>query len=141
MSSASKKDEIIEVLDVRGRGGAKNWLQEYLADLNKASAAKQITVGGISGWCAGYLFTKVGKIAAVSIGGSLLLLQVASHQGYIKVNWSKVNRHVVQAKKEIEKEAKRKVPRLVEETRRFVKDNVVLATGFAGGFLLGLASS
>jgi FUN14 domain-containing protein 1 len=33
---------------------------------------------------------KVGKAAAFAFGGGIILLQVANHKGYIKVNWDKV---------------------------------------------------
>lgn len=131
-----------EVIPSSGKGdGAENWLKNFVNDLAKASTAKQITVGGVSGWLAGYMSVKVGKVAAVSVGGSLLLIQLASHQGYIKVNWSKVNKQMEKAKKEIEKEAQKKLPRVLDEVQRFIQDNAVLAAGFAGGFLLGIASS
>ena len=31
-------------------------------------------------------------MAATAVGGSLLLLQIAHHKGYIKVDWNKVSR-------------------------------------------------
>uniref|UniRef100_A0A131YV72 FUN14 domain-containing protein 1 n=1 Tax=Rhipicephalus appendiculatus TaxID=34631 RepID=A0A131YV72_RHIAP len=79
----------------------ESWPMSFFKDATKASPAKQLTIGGVSGWCVGFIFTKAGKIAATAIGGSLLLFQA----------------------------------------QKFVKDNVFLATGFAGGFLLGVASS
>ena len=39
----------------------------------------------MSGWAAGYVTMKAGKMAATAIGGTLLLLQIAHHKGYIKV--------------------------------------------------------
>ena len=33
---------------------------------------------------------QVGKMAAATVGGSLILLQIAHHKGYIKVDWNKV---------------------------------------------------
>ena len=58
---------------------------KVLADLSKAPVPKQIAVGGAAGWTAGYLTMKAGKMAATAIGGTLLLLQIAHHKGYIKV--------------------------------------------------------
>lgn len=76
-----------------------------------------------------------------------------------------MNREVSKVKRELENEASKKLPWILEEVcndlafflsllytlsitslflfkaEDFVKDNVFLATGFAGGFLLGLASS
>ncbi|XP_070388733.1 FUN14 domain-containing protein 1-like isoform X2 [Dermacentor albipictus] len=66
---------------------------------------------------------------------------IAQHQGYVKVNWSRLNKDLQQAQNELARRTDGKLPRLLEEAQKFVKDNVFLATGFAGGFLLGVASS
>ena len=34
----------------------------------------------------GYLSMKIGKAAATVVGGGLILMQLAAHQGYIQVN-------------------------------------------------------
>ena len=44
----------------------------------KFSVAIQIIVGGVTGWCAGFLFQKVGKLPETEVGGGFLLLQIAS---------------------------------------------------------------
>lgn len=33
---------------------------------------------------------KVGKAVAIAVGGSIILLQIANDQGYVKVNWDKL---------------------------------------------------
>ena len=60
-------------------------IARVLDDLSKAPVPKQIGVGGAAGWAAGYLTMKAGKMAATAVGGTLLLLQIAHHKGYIKV--------------------------------------------------------
>lgn len=35
---------------------------------------------------------KVGKVAALALGGGIILLQLANQQGYITVDWNKVTR-------------------------------------------------
>lgn len=37
---------------------------------------------------------KVGKMAAIAVGGGIILLQIANQEGYIKIDWSKINRNV-----------------------------------------------
>uniref|UniRef100_A0A1A7YLA5 FUN14 domain-containing protein 2 n=1 Tax=Iconisemion striatum TaxID=60296 RepID=A0A1A7YLA5_9TELE len=109
----------------------------------KYSVATQIAIGGVSGWCAGYLFQKVGKVAATAVGGGLLLLQIANNSGYIQVDWKRVEKDVNKAKKQIQKGTNQAAPELntfVEKSKEFVKKNVVVTGGFIGGFLLGLAS-
>uniref|UniRef100_A0A3Q2Y8T0 FUN14 domain-containing protein 2 n=1 Tax=Hippocampus comes TaxID=109280 RepID=A0A3Q2Y8T0_HIPCM len=109
----------------------------------KYSVATQIAIGGVSGWCAGYLFQKVGKVAATAVGGGLLLLQIANNSGYIQVDWKRVEKDVNKAKKQIKKNTDKAGPELntlVERSTEFVKKNIVVTSGFVGGFLLGLAS-
>ncbi|KAJ8358191.1 hypothetical protein AAFF_G00026990 [Aldrovandia affinis] len=93
--------------------------------------------------CSGYLFQRVGKIAATAVGGGFLLLQIANHSGYVQVDWKKVEKDVNKAKKHLKKKANKAAPEInsfIEESTEFVKRNVVLSSGFIGGFLLGLAS-
>ena len=45
------------------------------------SVATQTAVDKVSDRCAGFLFQKVGKLAATAVGGGFLLLQTASHSG------------------------------------------------------------
>ncbi|KAK5889869.1 hypothetical protein CesoFtcFv8_013446 [Champsocephalus esox] len=109
----------------------------------KYSVATQLAIGGVSGWCAGYLFSKVGKLAASSVGGGLLLLQIANNSGYIQVDWKRVEKDVNKAKKQLKKGTDQARPELntfVEKSTAFVKKNIVVTSGFAGGFLLGMVS-
>lgn len=134
-------EELAEKLRPSGGSRSDPWPLSFFKDVTKSSPAKQLTVGGISGWCAGFVFTKAGKVAATVIGGSLLLFQVAQHQGYIKVNWSRVNKDMQHAKNELARRANKNLPKAAEEGQQFFKENIFLATGFLGGFLLGMASS
>lgn len=40
----------------------------------------------------GFLTMKVGKIVAVSVGGSIILLQIAANEGYIQIDWNKITK-------------------------------------------------
>ena len=44
-----------------------------------------------------------------------LLLQIAQHRGYIKVNWTKLEREVKKAKNELSKSSQSQLPKVVEE--------------------------
>ncbi|EDL35725.1 FUN14 domain containing 1, isoform CRA_d, partial [Mus musculus] len=93
--------------------------------------------------CAGFLFQKVGKLAATAVGGGFLLLQVASHSGYVQIDWKRVEKDVNKAKRQIKKRANKAAPEInniIEEATDFIKQNIVISSGFVGGFLLGLAS-
>lgn len=109
----------------------------------KYSVATQIAIGGLSGWCAGYLFQKVGKVAATAVGGGLLMLQIANNSGYIQVDWKRVEKDVNKAKKQIKKgtnQAATELDTVFQKSTEFVKKNIVVTSSFVGGFLLGMAS-
>lgn len=59
---------------------------------------------------------KVGKLIAVVVGGSIILLQVANHQGYIKVDWDKVHKQV----EKVEDKATGHSPKWMEKVRTMI---------------------
>uniref|UniRef100_A0A8D0L4H7 FUN14 domain containing 1 n=1 Tax=Sphenodon punctatus TaxID=8508 RepID=A0A8D0L4H7_SPHPU len=70
-------------------------------------------------------------------------LLIASHSGYVQVDWKRVEKDVNKAKRQIKKRANKAAPEintLIEESTDFIKQNIVVSSGFVGGFLLGLAS-
>lgn len=65
----------------------------------------------------GYLMMKVGKVAAVALGGGIILLQVANHNGYIKVNWDRLYKKVDEVGDTVEATATSKGPKLMDKVR------------------------
>uniref|UniRef100_A0A8C7TJQ1 FUN14 domain-containing protein 2 n=1 Tax=Oncorhynchus mykiss TaxID=8022 RepID=A0A8C7TJQ1_ONCMY len=150
---ADKSEEVVEYLldkseEVVDYAKKQRWWNKVFGKnsgpvAEKYDVATQLAIGGVSGWCAGYLFQKVGKLAASAVGGGFFLLQIANHTGYIKVDWKRVERDVNKAKKQLKlntEKPSKEVRTKVDEVQTFVKKNIVLTGGFAGGFLLGLAS-
>uniref|UniRef100_U3JFH8 FUN14 domain containing 1 n=1 Tax=Ficedula albicollis TaxID=59894 RepID=U3JFH8_FICAL len=141
-------DDSYEVLDLTEYARRHHWWNRLFGRnsgpiVEKYSVATQIVMGGLTGWCAGFLFQKVGKLAATAVGGGFLLLQIASHSGYVQVDWKRVEKDVNKAKKQLKKRANKAAPEintLIEESTEFIKQNIVVSSGFVGGFLLGLAS-
>ncbi|KAJ8310107.1 hypothetical protein KUTeg_011972 [Tegillarca granosa] len=82
---ASDENEEFEVLDLTSID--RNWINRVFGDLSRQSVAKQVAIGGASGWVSGYLFVKVGKAAAASLGATILILQVCS---YVKKIWGTI---------------------------------------------------
>ncbi|MED6284014.1 FUN14 domain-containing protein 1 [Characodon lateralis] len=142
------EDEVYEVVDLTEYARRHQWWSRVFGNSSgpmaeKYSVATQIMMGGVTGWCAGYVFQRVGKIAATAIGGGFLLLQIANHSGYVQVDWKKVEKDVNKAKKHLKKKANKAAPEIntfIEEATDFIKRNIVLSSGFVGGFFLGLAS-
>ncbi|AWP13602.1 FUN14 domain-containing protein 1 isoform 2 [Scophthalmus maximus] len=84
MANIDKVEEEIydKVVDLTEYAKRQRWWNRLFGKnsgpvAEKYSVATQIAIGGVSGWCVGYLFQKVGKVAATSVGGGLLLLQVS----------------------------------------------------------------
>ncbi|KAJ1062702.1 hypothetical protein K5549_021420, partial [Capra hircus] len=94
------------------------------------SVATQIVMDEVSDRYVGFLFQKVGKLAATAVGGGFLLLQIASHSGCVQINWKGVEKGINKAKEQHLKSA-----------TELVKQNLVVSGGFVGSFLLGLESS
>ncbi|XP_026073619.1 FUN14 domain-containing protein 1 [Carassius auratus] len=142
------EDEFYEVVNITDYARRHEWWSLVFGNstgpiAEKYSVASQIMMGGVTGWCAGYLFQRVGKIVATAVGGGFLLLQIANHSGYVQVDWRKVEKDVNKAKKHLKKKANKAAPELnsfIEDSTEFVKRNIVISGGFVGGFLLGLAS-
>lgn len=50
----------------------------------------------------GFASAKVGRLAAFTIGGAIILLEVANEQGIIKIDWSRLYRKVDQASDKVQ---------------------------------------
>ncbi|KAA3677137.1 FUN14 domain-containing protein 1 [Paragonimus westermani] len=51
---------------------------------------QQIVMGVGSGLVAGYIFAKIGRVAALLLGGGLIALQCAVQQDVIRVDWRRM---------------------------------------------------
>lgn len=67
-----------------------------VADLSNPDVAQMVGTGGAAGFCAGYACKKIGKAVAVVFGGLFLGFQMAAQQGYLTVNWKKIEKDVAQ---------------------------------------------
>uniref|UniRef100_A0A8C3V4V8 FUN14 domain-containing protein 2 n=1 Tax=Catharus ustulatus TaxID=91951 RepID=A0A8C3V4V8_CATUS len=141
--SPGSEDDTFNVLDLAEYTKSRPWWRKIFAPNSGSSAEKynvatQLVIGGVTGWCTGFIFQKVGKLAATAVGGGFFLLQIANHTGYIKVDWNLVQRDMDKAKQQLKFHSSGN--KMHPEVIIFLKKNVVLTGGFAGGFLLGMAS-
>ncbi|XP_015988965.1 FUN14 domain-containing protein 2 [Rousettus aegyptiacus] len=148
-SSQGNFDGNFESLDLAEYAKKQPWWrklfgQESGPSVEKYSVATQLLIGGVTGWCTGFIFQKVGKLAATAVGGGFFLLQLANHTGYIKVDWQRVEKDMKKAKEQLKIRKGNQLPTEMkskaEEVVLFVKKNVLVTGGFFGGFLLGMAS-
>lgn len=47
---------------------------------------------------------RVGKVIAISVGGGIILLQIANEKGYININWNKVNNKIDKVTDKVEQQ-------------------------------------
>ncbi|XP_033122625.1 FUN14 domain-containing protein 1A-like [Anneissia japonica] len=148
-------EEIIELLDEKHNSeepfemlefvhANKGWIQNLLGgSITERSTPVQIGFGGVSGWLAGHLFQKVGRLAATAVGGGFLLMLLAHHGGYIKVDWDKFEKDIGHTKRKVTREMNRQYPyfhQVYHQSREFARKNVLVSGGFVGGFLLGMST-
>jgi uncharacterized membrane protein (Fun14 family) len=69
--------------------GIIEFINRTMNDIKEMSAMNQVVIGGTAGLASGYVFSRVGKMAAFTIGSGVLALQVAQHCGYIEIKWGK----------------------------------------------------
>ncbi|XP_040427810.1 FUN14 domain-containing protein 2 [Cygnus olor] len=149
-AGGGRPEDAFTVLELSEYAKSRPWWRRVFAPGSGSSAEKynvatQLVIGGVTGWCTGFIFQKVGKLAATAVGGGFFLLQIANHTGYIKVDWKLVERDVNKAKQQLKfhssgNKMSPEVKSRVDEVIIFLKKNVILTGGFAGGFLLGMAS-
>ncbi|XP_007954835.1 FUN14 domain-containing protein 2 [Orycteropus afer afer] len=148
-TSQGNLEENFEPLDLAEFARKQPWWRKLFGQgsgpsAEKYSVATQLLIGGVTGWCTGFIFQKVGKLAATAVGGGFFLLQIANHTGYIKVDWQRVENDMKKAKEQLKLRKNGQISNEVrskaEEVLSFVKKNVVVTGGFFGGFLLGMAS-
>lgn len=58
---------------------------------------------------------KVGKIAAFALGGGIIILQIAAHQGYIKVNWDKIQKKAEKITDKVEETVTGEGPKFMDK--------------------------
>ncbi|XP_017790167.1 PREDICTED: FUN14 domain-containing protein 2 [Habropoda laboriosa] len=99
---------------------AKSMAEKIFGDVSKTSATKQIIIGTTSGWLTGFITMKVGKMAAFALGGGIIMLQIAAHQGYIKVNWDKIQKKAEKITDTVEEKVTGEGSKFLDKVERYV---------------------
>jgi FUN14 domain-containing protein 1 len=126
-----------------------DFIRNTLNDIQEMSTLNQIIVGGTSGLVTGYVLSRVGKLAAFTIGSSLITLQVAQQMGYIEIRWGKKKSKLDELKKKALKSADElglignnkndKAEKAVSEVKSFFQNNITFGVSFGGGILIGFS--
>ncbi|XP_071798653.1 FUN14 domain-containing protein 1-like [Asterias amurensis] len=140
-SDSGVSDSQFEILEIAETG--RNWLEKALdGDLSKKSVPVQIAIGGSTGWIAGYLFQKVGKVAATAVGGGLIVVLLGYHTGHLKINWTKFETDVSKTKQKMQDQVVQNssyIRKFSDQIKQLARKNLVISGGFGAGFLLGMA--
>eukprot|EP00048_Salpingoeca_helianthica_P015677 m.227992 g.227992 ORF g.227992 m.227992 type:complete len:170 (+) comp17374_c0_seq1:21-530(+) len=100
----------------------------------------KLTFGAITGYCAGYASKKISKAAAMVVGTGFIALQILAYNGYVTVNWKKVEDDVMKkldANGDGVVDAKDLQP-FFKKTMSALQYNMPSSTGFVTGYVLGL---
>lgn len=119
---------------------AKTLVEKFIEHTSKGSNTKQIIVGTTTGWISGLLVMKVAKVAVLAMGGGILLLQFFNQNQFITINYDKFRKSVDETSDEVRGTWNKNGSGWIDKVLEFVKSKTPLSAGFAGGFLIGLAS-
>ncbi|KAL1491833.1 hypothetical protein ABEB36_012368 [Hypothenemus hampei] len=114
----------------------KDFFSKYVAE-DKYDSTTQVLMGAGSGWFTGFLAMRVAKTTAFAVGGGLILLQLATESGVVKINWKKIDKvkKLDDHKNEWIEEEKEFRKKLMD----FFTNNTPFSMGFIGGFLIGMS--
>ncbi|KAL0109683.1 hypothetical protein PUN28_014603 [Cardiocondyla obscurior] len=120
----SKDDANKEAYSIDASQEPKSFLEKMMGDVSKSSATKQIIIGSTTGWVTGFITMKIGKVAACAVGGGIIMLQIAAHQGYIKINWDKIMTKAEKITDKVEEKITGEGPSVMDKVERFVDKKV-----------------
>ncbi|KAH0820289.1 hypothetical protein GEV33_002501 [Tenebrio molitor] len=103
---------------------AKSFIEKFFGDVSKISATKQIALGTSTGWVTGFLAMRVGKTAALALGGGIILLEIANEKGYIKINWDKVQKNLDKVTDTVEEKVSGQAPGWMDKVERYMDRQV-----------------
>lgn len=58
---------------------------------------------------------RVGKTAALALGGGIILLEIAKEKGYIKINWDKVGQNIDKVADKVEEQVTGQGPNFIDK--------------------------
>lgn len=75
----------------------------------------------------GFVTVKIGKAVAIAVGGSIILLQIANEQGYVKVNWDKLAKKTDKIMDKVEERVTGEGPNLLDKVRQHLFRDFIIA--------------
>ncbi|XP_037919323.1 FUN14 domain-containing protein 1 isoform X3 [Hermetia illucens] len=118
----------------------RNWFQKMFVDISGKAATTQICIGATTGWITGFALVKIGKMAALAIGGTIVFLEIANENGIVKIDWGKVEKEVDKVTDRVEEAVTGNKKSWMDKITEMSRKNMVLAMSFVGGVFLGIGS-
>lgn len=126
------------------------FIKNSINEIKGMSTLNQMLVGGSAGLATGYVMSKVGRMAAFTVGSSLIGLQLAQHFGYIEIKWGKKSSKIKDLKKKAIKAAEEsglldketqneKLEKAYGFVKKFMQENFAFGLSFGGGVLIGIS--
>mmetsp|Transcript_113632 Transcript_113632/g.332044 ORF Transcript_113632/g.332044 Transcript_113632/m.332044 type:complete len:223 (+) Transcript_113632:94-762(+) len=102
----------------------------------------QLTLGSTLGYCAGVSLRFFGRMAAVGVGATFCLIQGLAYQGYIQVDWRKVERDYIKLL-DVDNDGQitsRDLVHVWSHTSECLAFNLPAGAGFTAGLAYGLGA-
>lgn len=101
----------------------------------------KLGVGGLSGFCAGYFFKKIGKMACFAVGGMFVLFQSMAYAGFIDIHWNKIEQKMEKIA-DLDGDGKLTMSDVAVFWKKYLKPMLTYhlpsGAGFSFGFLMGI---
>lgn len=92
--------------------------QTIFTEYCRANKNKNIYMDFFSERATGFASAKIGRLAAFTIGGAIILLEVANEQGIIKIDWSRLTKKVDQVGDKVQEAVTGEGPKWMEKVKR-----------------------
>ncbi|KAL4506541.1 hypothetical protein ABPG72_000112 [Tetrahymena utriculariae] len=108
-------------------------------NLHKQATAQEITLGTVFGYCSGAFTRRMARIGVFVSGGLFVTAQLLSFQGYVNIEWNKMEQDAVKA---LDQNGDNKIDMqdfkiIYDKYLSTLQYRLPSSTGFAAGFLLG----
>jgi uncharacterized membrane protein (Fun14 family) len=111
-----------------------------VAEAVETGVPTQLSYGFMSGFCSGYALKKVGKVAAIVLGGGFMALQTLSYSGYVEVDHGKLKKDI-EGMMDLNKDGKidrEDLNKASDDIMEVLSFGLPAGAGFSAGFLFGL---
>lgn len=124
-----------------GQDGNKKLADLFSLPTDPASFSGAVTIGGVTGFCAGFVAKKVSTVALFVLGSTLCVFQLAATQGYIEINWNKLENDLavaIEKGKQTDLDSGKPEDYINKLAPLLLENGTGTGGGFAAGFVLGV---